>query len=201
MSRRIAPHLTKSTKARDTIDTDDARLQQDMNYRTAGGDAFARARQDSQASEDFLPISSELTTLQGTNKFQRQKSRQKVTVGKVAPPPETEKQSLTFEDILVNGKDVFRPEEKSTEDFKSNEFAYIIKKNFRQPLEKIVLRNVKCSDFVFQEVCNILSSRIFVGFHLTSLALENPPSVYLGNLANKFHLFEDLLMKFDESFD
>ena len=61
--------------------------------------------------------------------------------------------------------------------------------------------NVKCSDYVFQEVCNILSSRIFVGFHLTSLALENPPSVYLGNLANKFHLFEDLLMKFDESFD
>ena len=31
--------------------------------------------------------------------------------------------------------------------------------------------------------------------------LENPPSVYLGNLANKFHLFEDLTIKFDESFN
>ena len=67
MSRRIAPHLTKSTKARDTIDTD-VTIQQDM-YRTAGNDAFARARQDSQTTEELTLMSSELTTLHGTNKF------------------------------------------------------------------------------------------------------------------------------------
>ena len=62
MSRRIAPHLTKSNKAKDTIDTDEAKVE-DMNYRTTGAGAFARARQDSQESEDIVPISSELTSI------------------------------------------------------------------------------------------------------------------------------------------
>ena len=31
--------------------------------------------------------------------------------------------------------------------------------------------------------------------------MVNPPSVYMGNLANKFHLFEELSIKFDESFN
>ena len=87
------------------------------------------------------------------------------------------------------------------EDFKSEQFASIIKSNFRQPLQKIEMKNVECSDYVFQEVCNILSSRIYVGFNLSSFTIENPPSIYLGSLANKFHLFEDLKIKFDESFN
>ena len=99
------------------------------NFKSARAETFELARSDSEYSSDF-EISSELSD-PAKNKYQRPKSQQKVSLGHVEVPPDTEKQSLTFDAILVNGKNVFSEEQKNMEDFKSDEFATIIKSNFR----------------------------------------------------------------------
>ena len=96
-------------------------------YASAHALTLDLTKQDSDSSAD-IEISSELSLLV-KNRYERPKTHEKVSMGRLKIP--TDAQSLTFDAILVNGKDIFTEEQKRTVDFKSNEFANIIKSNFR----------------------------------------------------------------------